>query len=53
MADDSGSSGMLGVLVGVLLVVGILFVGVQYFGGGSFLGGAKDVNVNVKVPGAE
>ena len=44
MADNSGSSAILGVIVGAILVIGIA---VYAFGGFDGLGGGKTMNVNV------
>jgi hypothetical protein len=44
MADNSGSTGILGVLVGAFIVVAI---GVFFFGGFS---GSGNVDVNIKPP---
>ena len=46
MADGSGSSGILGVIVGAILVIGIGF----FFFSGGFGGGSKSVDVNIKSP---
>jgi hypothetical protein len=45
MNDNSGSSAILGVIVGVLLVGGIIF----FWANGTFTGG-KSVTVNVPAP---
>jgi len=45
MSDGSGSSGILGVVIGALLVIG---VGFFFFSGG--FGGGKTINVDVKAP---
>jgi hypothetical protein len=49
MADDSGSSAVLGVIVGVLIVAAVLFF---VFGGfpRSGSGGGPDVDVSVDAP---
>jgi hypothetical protein len=44
MADNSGSSAILGVIVGAIIVVAIA---VYAFGGFNGLGGSKTTNVNV------
>ena len=52
MADDSGSSAILGVIVGALLLGGVLFF---VFGGFNFGGGGgdgPDINVEVPAPAA-
>jgi hypothetical protein len=48
MADGSGSgsTGLLGVIIGAALVIGIGF----FFFSGGFGGGAKSIDVNVKTP---
>jgi hypothetical protein len=51
MAEDSGTSGMIGVLVGVLLVLGVGFFVVQAMQGGGLFSATKNVNVDVKLPG--
>lgn len=49
MADGSGgsgTSGILGVIIGAILVIG---VGILFFNGG-FGGSSKSVDVNIKAP---
>ncbi len=46
MSDNSGSSGILGVIVGVMIVLGI---GVFFLNGG-LNGGTKNIDVNLKAP---
>jgi len=48
MADGSGSgsTGILGVIIGAVLVIGIGF----FFLNGGFGGGGKTIDVNVKTP---
>lgn len=46
MADNSGSSAVLGVIVGVLIVLGVLF----FFWGWPNGGGTSDVNVSIDAP---
>ncbi len=48
MAEGSGSSGILGVIIGAVLVIGI---GIFFFNGG-FGNGGKSVNVNLNPPAA-
>jgi len=49
MANDSGSSGLAGVLVGALLVA-LVILGFLYFGGTFSNGPSKSVSVNVNPP---
>jgi len=48
MADGSGSgaTGILGVIIGAVLVIGIGF----FFLSGGFGGGGKSIDVNIKPP---
>lgn len=46
MADNSGSSAVLGVIVGVLIVLGVLF----FFFGGWPGGETGDVDVSIDAP---
>ena len=50
MADNSGGGAMLGVVLGGILVV--LLVVFLFGGFGSFGGGSKSVDVNIKPPAA-
>jgi hypothetical protein len=50
MASDSGSSGILGVIVGVILVVAVAVGVLAYSGRIDLGGGSKTVNVDVKTP---
>ena len=47
MADGSGSSAILGVIVGVVIVVGVLFFA---FGGADIFSGGGDTNISVDLP---
>lgn len=51
MADGSGSgsTGLLGVIIGAVLVIGIGFF---FFSGGFGGGGGKSIDVNIKPPAA-
>jgi hypothetical protein len=49
MADNSGSSAILGVIVGAILVIGIA---VYAFGGFGALTGRGDTNIRVSAPAA-
>jgi hypothetical protein len=50
MADDSGSSAVLGVIVGVLIVGAILFFVFGGFPGGGGNSGPGDVDISVDAP---
>jgi hypothetical protein len=49
MADNSGSSAILGVIIGAVIVVGI---GIFFFGGFGGSGGGKSTTINVIPPAA-
>lgn len=46
MANGSGSSGILGVIIGAVIVIGVGF----FFFNGGFNGGTKSIDVNIKAP---
>jgi hypothetical protein len=50
MADNSGGSAMLGVVLGGIIVV--LLVVFLFGGFGNIFGGSKSVDVNIKPPAA-
>ncbi|HEY8581187.1 MAG TPA: hypothetical protein VIL72_14965 [Beijerinckiaceae bacterium] len=47
MAEGSGATGILGVIVGAAIVVAL---GLFLLGGNPFGGGTKSVDVNIKAP---
>jgi hypothetical protein len=47
MADDSGSSAVLGVIVGAILVIAVLFFA---FGGFDIFRGDGEIDVDIQVP---
>lgn len=49
MADNSGSSAILGVIVGAILVIGIA---IYAFGGFGAITGRGDTNISVSTPAA-